>query len=278
MTTDVANRDDLGNELAVYNPPDFRAVLAENLGPDETLGLGDLIRVSVPNDRESFEVDYGDGKEPVKTIKGVIAHHQRNRRYYVKDYDSSATEPPDCYSPDGVRGYGDNGTINTDDEAVAWYDNASDADKARHSTWYDADGALVVSAAYDCDTCPLNKWGSAPARRDGTQSRGKACAERVDLYVLRERGVLPLVIGAPPTSLTKLRRYMLRLADRELPFFAVETEIGLEPGAASSELTFRRVRNLDEDSIAKVETYREGVAAVVSADEQRRATAGPREA
>lgn len=242
MTTDMTTRDEAGNELAVYRPPDFLAVLEENLGPGASLSLGLLVRVQVPNDRESFEVDFGDGKEPVRTIKGVIAHRQTNRRYYRSAYDPSDTDPPDCYSPDGVTGYGDNGTLT----------------------------AKQDSGEFACATCPMNEWGSAQ-RDDGRESRGKACAERVDLYVLRERGVLPLVVGAPPTSIQGWRRYGLRLADREKPFYSVETEIGLEPGERSSVLTFRRVRDLDGESVERVAQYRAGVEAVVTADEARRA-------
>ena len=53
-----------------------------------------------------------------------------------------------------------------------------------------------------CSDCPLNAWGSDPKG-----GKGKACAEKRMLFVLRKDDVLPIVIMVPPTSLKGIREY-----------------------------------------------------------------------
>ena len=246
MTKAIAKAADADGERGVvpYANANLREVLAANFEGDVSqMTPADLLRVTVPAQGRTFELDYGDGDiEPVSTITGVVAHQQRVRRYFRTLYDATVTEAPNCYSPDGALGYGDNET----------------GEEGPHT----------------CATCPLNAWGSGKPREPGEETRAKACSERVDLYLVRRNGLLPFVISVPPTSLRNQRRYMLRLADQAQPYYAVETTLTLEAGDQSSVLTFKRESDLDPETIERVQGYREAIVGLIAAGEtQRRAMA-----
>ena len=105
----------MSKELATatnYSPAtvdsDLAAILAENLG-GESLGLGDLPRVSVPAGGGSrWELPTIDGSEAVAEITGVIVHQQVMRGYFESNIAAAGT-PPACYSNDGVIGIGEPG-------------------------------------------------------------------------------------------------------------------------------------------------------------------------
>ena len=246
MAKAIVKADDNDEErgLVPYAAANLREVLAANFDGDASqMTPGDLLRVTVPAQGRTFELDYGDGDiEPVSTITGVIAVQQRVRRYFRGVYDATVTEAPTCYSPDGVTGFGDNET----------------GEESPHA----------------CATCPLNAWGSGTPREPGEETRAKACSERIDLYLVRRGGLLPFVISVPPTSLKNQRRYMLRLADQAQPYYAVETTMTLEAGDQSSVLTFKRESELDPDTTERVQGYRSSIVELIVAGEvQRRAMA-----
>ena len=72
-----------------------------------------------------------------------------------------------------------------------------------------------------CATCPLNQWGS--------KGKGKACADKMRLYIMREGDVLPILITLPPTSLANWRKYAVALATgARKAFYSVKTIISLK--------------------------------------------------
>jgi hypothetical protein len=73
-----------------------------------------------------------------------------------------------------------------------------------------------------CEACALNQWGSAAS------GVGKACKEKRMLFLLRPNDLLPVVIQAPSTSITPIRKYFLRLASQAHPYWSVITKLGLE--------------------------------------------------
>lgn len=74
----------------------------------------------------------------------------------------------------------------------------------------------------DCATCPFSQWGSKQG------SKGKACKDSRLLFIMRPEDALPLVVSVPPSSLNAVKKYLLRLTAKWLPFHAVMTRLSLE--------------------------------------------------
>ncbi len=73
-----------------------------------------------------------------------------------------------------------------------------------------------------CATCPKNEWES------GRQGRGKACREKMMLFLLMENTFIPRVIQVPTTSIKVVRSFMLRLASEGIPFYSIIPEFTLK--------------------------------------------------
>lgn len=84
-----------------------------------------------------------------------------------------------------------------------------------------------------CSDCPLNAWGSDPKG-----GKGKACAEKRMLFVLRKDDVLPIVIMVPPTSLKGIREYFRRLTSKAIPYYGVVTQFSLKKAQSSTNITY----------------------------------------
>lgn len=80
--------------------------LAQVSGRDR-VNVFDLDQLRVPRGGTLWKTSGGS----VPTIEGVIIHHHPARTYWSRAYDSGAVSPPDCYSPDGVQGYGNPGVL-----------------------------------------------------------------------------------------------------------------------------------------------------------------------
>lgn len=110
----------------------------------------------------------------------------------------------------------------------AWYDGPYDADNAQVPACYALDDTVPHPEARDpqsdsCETCPKNKWGTAPPR-PGSQvpGKGKACRESARLVVIAARIPLksaPLYLAKiPVTSLQTVTTFMNRcIAAQKLP-------------------------------------------------------------
>ena len=57
-----------------------------------------------------------------------------------------------------------------------------------------------------CNSCPNNRFGS--------RGRGKACKESRELYLLREKSSLPLVLSIPPSSIKYFHDFCIHLGMR----------------------------------------------------------------
>ncbi len=107
-----------------------------------------------------------------------------------------------------------------------------------------------------CMTCPLAQYGSAPG------SRGQACKQIKQVFVLRGSLLLPEVVTLPPTSLKPAKQYLLKLTSQGIPYYSVVTRVGLErtknsQGIAYSRATFAFVRRLAPDEVKKALEYHE---------------------
>lgn len=224
-----------GTELAVINDPEYailkaggfdaiKTALAENCptGVDEF----DMDRVTMPaSGGEFWSVPTLAGVSPESTITGVIVCQGERRAYWSESYAATGGgTPPDCASMDTIHGEGDPGG--------------------------------------ECARCPYAQFGSAPPREDGTESRGQACNHRKLLLVMRETGILPLLVSCAPTSLKPLKKYLLRLAGEGRPMFSVVTELGLEVHSdpvPHSVVVPKCVGLLDEETTAKFAKISDGL-------------------
>lgn len=112
-----------------------------------------------------------------------------------------------------------------------------------------------------CESCPLNEWGSS--LREG--SRGKACTERLLLFVVRQDDPLPLVISCPPSSLNALKYYRMHL---RVPYWKAITRFALQRETANgntfSVVVPTMVGVLDDEAAAAVKQYADQMTSVFS--------------
>lgn len=170
-------------------------IVRANIGDGE-LNVLDLDAIGIPpGGGTSWEIPSLEGSTSVKELEGVIVAWRSPRTYYMLSIDESGGgQPPDCSSDDGVFG---NGLFGPGSEG---------------------------NPTGKCESCPMNVWGSA----DG-DSKGKACREARQLFMLTEGSVLPLSVSLPPTSIRPLKQYMLRLASSGTFYYGVTTKLALEP-------------------------------------------------
>jgi len=159
----------------------------------------DLDRVPWPTGgNQQFTVPTLEGEENVAHIDGVIVFKKNTRCYYETPYDGSKN-PPDCVADDGLLGKGNPGG--------------------------------------ECSECPLAVFGSG-TNQDGSQSKGQACDQRQQLFLIRPGELLPMLLTLPPTSLKAAKRYFLRLASKAMPYYAVVTRIGLTKDKSSGGIDY----------------------------------------
>lgn len=112
---------------------------------------------------------------------------------------------------------------------------------------WDKDGMENV-----CARCPKNRMGSA------SDGRGKACRNKVMLYVLREGEALPLQLKIPTMSVGNFTAYVLRqLVPRGLEPRQVETRITLSKatnklGTVYSQAQFQAIARVDDEQLSKL--------------------------
>ena len=74
-----------------------------------------------------------------------------------------------------------------------------------------------------CHECPFAQFGS-----DIKSGRGQACKEVHQLFVMLPDNLLPIVVALPPTSGRPARKFLLRLANKALPYYAVAVRFALD--------------------------------------------------
>ena len=114
---------------------------------------------------------------------------------------------------------------------------------------------------HDCVACPKNQWGS-----DGN---GKACKERMNLYVLRPGEIFPLHVALPPTSLTPWKRYFLSVINRRQRLTTVETILRIGQGEGYPIVAARVGRELGEEEVAFIDSFRVGIKRILEQDVER---------
>jgi hypothetical protein len=202
---------------------EVQMVLRDNLGAGG-LDRFSLTRTSVPTGGTTIWTIPGvRGNTGAEEIRGVLVGWADKRAFWKQEFKPSEVLPPDCASEDGIYGVG-------------------------------VPGSGPNGQSESCDVCPLAQFGS---HRGGF---GQACKMTRVLLMLRESGLLPLAIFAPPTSLASLRRYFLDLTSEGIPYHAIETSLRLEVKRAKSgydvgEIKPRMVGELDEVTRARARNY-----------------------
>lgn len=118
----------------------------------------------------------------------------------------------------------------------------------------------------NCDYCPFSQFGSST--KEG--SKGQACKQMRQLFLISERSVLPLVLTLPPTSLQAARKYFMRLASHSgIYYWATTTKIGLEqadgPAGKYSIATFSIGTALADADAQAITRYRDALEPIIAA-------------
>jgi hypothetical protein len=207
-------------EIAALTRPieEVEHAIAVNLGQMQ-LSPFDFARITIPTGGGTqWSLQTLEGDKMEAEIQGIIVVAQDARSYFKLPFGAEERRPPDCSSRDGVTGIGNPGG--------------------------------------ECAKCPLNQWDTKPGPTGLT--RGKACREGKQLFLVRGNEILPELLQLPPTSLKACRQYLLRLTGSGYPYYGVVTAITLERtksggGVAYSEARFRFLRRLSNDEIGKLE-------------------------
>ena len=117
-------------------------------------------------------------------------------------------------------------------------------------------GIMTASGAEKkCATCRFNQFGSAAS------GNGKACQNRIDLYIMREGEMFPVVLSLPATSIKAFKDYLKSIVLRGKRMNQVETSITLKKAKSGDGITystcvFKKVRDLDREEYASMAEMR----------------------
>ncbi len=216
---------------------DISELLEENLA-GQGLDRFELERVKVGAGGApgfSFEKPGDEDSDVAKTFDAIVVHHHPSRTYFseIDDDDSGMGGPPDCGSPDGETGAGNNGT---------------------------------GVGTHRCGECPMGQWGSDPKG-----GRGQACKAQWTVYLYREgeAGLFPSMLLLPPTSLKGWRGYRTELTSQgyrmtgTLHRFSTRTEPNPD-GQKYSIVVINPVRKLSKDELESVRSLADTIKGVVS--------------
>lgn len=175
-------RDDV---RALASPAMLEAVdaLRENLATVENPQLPKI------HFKDGFTMN--EGEKTIYEFNGIILFAKNQNAFYLKPYNPSNTQPPDCFSPDGI----------TPTQGVAIQAQSCVAN-------LQPDGTRKL--------CPHNEFGSSPT------GNGKRCKNMKVIYLVQEGEILPRVVTIPPTSLEAVNKYFGSLSSK--PYWKVLTK------------------------------------------------------
>ena len=180
-------------------------------------------RVKIPSGGAVFFEIPGDNPDdpvPTKEIEGIILYSHLNYAYWPDGSEYDDNIPPLCTSFDGKVGCGEPG------------------------------GA--------CDMCMFNKYGTATDGK-GNPSKGKACKNMRNLYILRSGEIMPIMLSLSPTSLKPYNDFASAcFLSKNRPTYTGIVKISLrkvEGANAYSVAVFKKVRNFEGEELAKVTAY-----------------------
>ena len=107
-----------------------------------------------------------------------------------------------------------------------------------------------------CATCKFNQFGS------GDGGTGKACQNRIDLYILMEGNDFPVVLSLPATSIKAFKTYLTTLVLHKQPMRRVKTKITLKEAKSSGGITYstcvcKKLGAVEPEEMENIEQLRE---------------------
>lgn len=181
-------------------------------------------RVKIPSGGGvQFEIpgDNPDDPDTTKTIEGVIVFNHAACAYWADGDDYSDNMPPSCSSVDGKTGIGNPG------------------------------GA--------CEVCEFNRYGTGTDAK-GNPTKGKACKNMRNLYILRNGEYMPILLSLPPTSLRAFNDFVsVVFATRRKPTYSSVIQIGLKKVDSGpkpySVATFRKLFDFEGEQLMQAKRY-----------------------
>lgn len=233
-------------------PREIADMLLEASG-GQRLSPFDLDVVKVPSGQGApmWAVQSLDGEDAVKSIEGIAILSRTVRSWWETSIDESGGgSAPDCSSQDGVVGIGaPKGHPDFTDENV--------------DVRYDASGQEIRRGRFECARCPLAEFGS------DARGRGQACKQNLLVFMLRPESVIPMVIKVPPSSIKKMRNFILSMTGLGIKPFGAVISLGLKKvtkggSPAYFEIDPKISRRLEPDELAKIRDLRDALLPVLA--------------
>ena len=128
--------------------------------------------------------------------------------------------------------------------------------------------SIISDDGKPCVRCQYNTFGS----KDG-ESNAKACKESVELFLLRQDNVMPVIVRIPVSSKLLFQKYMTRLIGRIIPLSGVVTKITLEratskTGQPYALYNFEAVSMLSSQEAASARNFAQKFMEILNAGDQ----------
>lgn len=225
----------MAKEMSTFDANSLPAELAdffdvEEIGDDLSGGVsggfgvvsirGSKWRIKSGGEEEPVVDDEGDPKSSLEVVI-VKSNKHVSKIYYEHQYSEGDADEPDCFSLDGVK----------------------------------PDESAKNKQSLGCASCQWNQWGS---RITDSGKKAKKCSDNRRVAVVPAGDIDneiyggPMLLRIPAASLGDLAAYGKRMAQKGYPYNAVVTRLGFDMDASYPKLTFKAVRALDKDELAKV--------------------------
>lgn len=219
----------MSKELTKTSDSSF-AVVAHKGGAEmvaeafEQMGIDamQLSRIKIPTGGVTqWAVNTLTGEVMEPSLEVIICGIKGNEKVWWAETFTGEGGPPQCYSHDGVTGWGVNEI-----------------------------GSNAEPSSHDCKECPWNQWGSTKSG-----GPGKDCSDIAFMFFFRSDSILPEMLVVPPSSLKAVRDYSMRLMSAGKNFRHVVTRLGLtkaksKGGITYSQITADYVRDLEDSERA----------------------------
>ncbi len=205
------------NEIAVKNTeavalPEEKLDIAGMMDEMEGLGAFNFDQIKIPSGGGlAFEIPTDDPEQPeMASAIDGVIVHHQPKNVYFRD----------------VFGTGET--------------NIPDCSSVDGHT-----GVMTASGTEkNCETCRFNQFGSSE------RGNGKACQNRVDLYIMRDGEMFPVVLSLPATSIKAFKDYIKAVVLRGRRMNQVVTEVKLRKsksadGIAYSTCVFKKIADVD---------------------------------
>lgn len=194
---------------------EIQEAFAVNMG-NSPLAQSELPRIKIMSGAALWLIPRLEGEETAARIEGVVVY-KHDARVYFKKTGALGNTPPECSSPDAIRGIGMPGG--------------------------------------DCKSCPLAQWDSAEDEH-GNKEKGQACKLVMHLFMLRGDSNFPELVVLPPTSLGDARKFFLQMTTQGIQYQNTLVAIELQKatnaqGKPYGKATFKFLRCLNpEEAVA----------------------------